>query len=535
MKNNANKNRMECISTKMKQVRIIFMAAAMLFFFGLGSCVGGEDKNPVVLFFSSPGCHRCETTQRQLKKVIKTSFDGKIDIEYLDISDISNYEELISLRETYGMVLKFDFPVLYFGGAFIDGSGSAVYDKKILKAFIDKGLRTPGYPEGGKKSIDLTEYFKTFGTLTVAGAGLIDGINPCAFTAIIFFISFLSFQGYEKKKIFLGGAAFIATTFITYLLIGTGLFNSLYSLGTYKMVSTTINVSIGFLSVALGVLSLRDAFIFAKTGSTSDIILQLPKKIKAGINVIIGRYFRISQAGIGQGKRRAWAIVLSAVVVGFFVCLAEAVCTGQVYLPTIVFVFNMSGDRMKALKALVVYNLFFIAPLALIFICGMAGVTSEKFGRFVKKYIVGIKILLAIVLLGLGMALLLSRFPEFGSVAHALGSDDQAKTIRGAERKDPDEKLYWDFGKAKEGDILKHLFRIKNRTGRKVNIKQINSSCACTTSHISGSEILPGKSLEIEVVFKTKGYPGERHRYVYVHTDSREMRIVLLEIKAVIK
>ena len=34
------------------------------------------------------------------------------------------------------------------------------------------------------------ERFLSFGLFTVLGAGLIDGINPCAFTVLVFFISF---------------------------------------------------------------------------------------------------------------------------------------------------------------------------------------------------------------------------------------------------------------------------------------------------------------------------------------------------------
>jgi hypothetical protein len=44
--------------------------------------------------------------------------------------------------------------------------------------------------------------------------------------------------------------------------------------------------------------------------------------------------------------------------------------------------------------------------------------------------------------------------------------------------------------------------------------------------------VLPGKKVPIKVEFDTKGYPGERTRYTYVHTDSDKVGIIVFEIKA---
>jgi hypothetical protein len=58
----------------------------------------------------------------------------------------------------------------------------------------------------------------------VLAAGLLDGVNPCAFVTVIFLLSYLSLLKYRRRDAMLVGAAFTAAMFATYLylLIGLG-------------------------------------------------------------------------------------------------------------------------------------------------------------------------------------------------------------------------------------------------------------------------------------------------------------------------
>jgi len=40
----------------------------------------------------------------------------------------------------------------------------------------------------------------------------------------------------------------------------------------------------------------------------------------------------------------------------------------------------------------------------------------------------------------------------------------------------------WDFGQVKQGQVLKHEFTFMNTTGKPLNIKNVSTSCGCTTS-----------------------------------------------------
>ncbi|MFA6349880.1 MAG: DUF1573 domain-containing protein [Candidatus Omnitrophota bacterium] len=105
--------------------------------------------------------------------------------------------------------------------------------------------------------------------------------------------------------------------------------------------------------------------------------------------------------------------------------------------------------------------------------------------------------------------------------------------VRSQEQKEPlAEPDTWDFGRVKEGDIVKHEFILKNESARKIAVQDVNTSCGCTASKIKDKELAPGASTTIEVQFNSKGYSGEVKQYVYVHMDSLDKPIIRFIIKA---
>jgi cytochrome c biogenesis protein CcdA len=98
-------------------------------------------------------------------------------------------------------------------------------------------------------------------------------------------------------------------------------------------------------------------------------------------------------------------LVLSALITGFLVSILEAVCTGQMYLPTITFILKTTTLKLKAFTYLLVYNIMFIIPLVVIFLLALFGVTSQQFAQFIRKHMVSIKLLMAVVFISLGVLL----------------------------------------------------------------------------------------------------------------------------------
>jgi hypothetical protein len=78
----------------------------------------------------------------------------------------------------------------------------------------------------------------------------------------------------------------------------------------------------------------------------------------------------------------------------------------------------------------------------------------------------------------------------------------------------------WDFGRVKEGEVVRHNFNLKNTMGKTFKIKDVTTSCGCTASAVKKDKLLPGESTEIEVEFDSRGYSGSVQQFIYVHTDA---------------
>ncbi len=363
------------------------------------------EENNKLIIFHSPTCRKCIEAKAKIIPDIEKEFAGKVRTEYRDITDIENFKLLLSLKEKYGSTIENIWPVFYFQGHFLNGRGKI--KKEALRVLISESLSQKPEGKQGLPSIDLIAYFRTFEPFVVISAGLTDGINPCAFTVIVFFISFLSLQGYKRRELIIIGLAFIFAVFITYLAIGLGLFGFLYKLSGFWLISRIFNLTVGILSIILGILALYDFFKFKRTAQTEGLLLQLPQAVKNQIHSLIGLHYRRTKEEGGKAlKVHILRLALSALIVGFLVSILEAVCTGQVYLPTITFVLKAAHLKLQALGYLILYNVMFIVPLFIIFLFALLGVTSEQFSRLLKRHLSAIKILMAILFFGLGIFLI---------------------------------------------------------------------------------------------------------------------------------
>jgi len=94
---------------------------------------------------------------------------------------------------------------------------------------------------------------------------------------------------------------------------------------------------------------------------------------------------------------------------------------------------------------------------------------------------------------------------------------------------DPNE---WDFGQAKQGQVLKHDFLFKNETKGVLNITGVNTSCGCTVSQSDKKSLKPGESAAIKVSFNSRNYLGQVKQFIYVNTDNHDLAVVRFTIKA---
>lgn len=345
------------------------------------------------IIFSSSECQSCFKLKQLLLPEWEKEFNVKFDYQDHDIiNNIKNFEFMLNIRDHFKKE-KSDIPVVVIEDQYMSG---LIEIKKRFPDMVKKIKKENKSTEYfNLNSIERTEDFVSLALLPVLYAGLVDGINPCAFATIIFLISYLGYLGKTRKKILLTGISYTMAVFITYLLIGMGLLHSIMNLPVFYKISIFINIAIASFTFVLAFLSLKDYFL-ARQGRAGDMILQLPRSLKQRIHKNI------------REKTTSPSLIISAVILGFMVSLFELACTGQIYLPTIIYL--TKEHDVTGYLYLVIYNLMFILPLVIIFILFHSGLSSEKLSGFFQKNIPLIKFLTFILFMALGTILLLSVF-----------------------------------------------------------------------------------------------------------------------------
>lgn len=241
-----------------------------------------------------------------------------------------------------------------------------------------EGLETRGTTATNR----IVERFKQFSPLAVAGAGLLDGVNPCAFTTIIFFISYLALVGRTGKEILLVGAAFTLAVFLTYLAMGLGLLEIVRQIGSFTLIGQVVYGVTALICLALAGLSIWDYFKI-RQGRLKEISLQLPKALKQRIHQTI------------RTRSRMKGYMGAAFGAGVLISVFELACTGQVYLPTIVFVTGVAELRLTAIAYLILYNLMFVIPLIVVFMVTYLGISSHQLTAIFQRRAGMVKLLTA--------------------------------------------------------------------------------------------------------------------------------------------
>ncbi len=341
-------------------------------------------------YFYNPRCAECDRFEHGLRYYERT-YKG-FRVHRYNLYEGDNMALLEAIEDSIGVPEKERLlvPVLIVDKFYLfELKGDTL--GKILE-FLGKKGASPFWKRLEKGEESIIERFKTFGVLGVAFAGLLDGLNPCAFATIIFLVTYLSIRGRRREELLSCGAFFILAVFITYFLIGVFLFRIIHFLSSMKIASIIFYRILGAGTLVLAALSLRD-FYLAKSGRVEDMVLKLPEAMREKAKESIRRY---GKAGV----------ILPSFLMGFFVSLFEFSCTGQVYFPTIAYVSSTPGLRTRAIFFLLVYNLCFILPLVFVFLLAYAGTTQERMNSLLKRNVVPVKFLTFLLFLFFGIYLL---------------------------------------------------------------------------------------------------------------------------------
>ena len=233
----------------------------------------------------------------------------------------------------------------------------------------------------------------------IIGAGVLDGFNPCAFGVLILFATFAlglaarqslaagggapDVRGASRTVLGLG-AFFVLGVLVTYFLLGLGLLTVLASLTDFGGNHLPSRIA-ALVAIGLGLWMIRDV-----------LLPDAPWKLEAPHAL--------------HGRMRDWARMSSPLALfggGVLIGLCTVPCSGAVYLG-VVALLGASGTVAAGLGGLALYNLAYITPLVVLLVLASRPRLIRVINRWHLQHAGGTKLALALGVLALGFAILLT-------------------------------------------------------------------------------------------------------------------------------
>ncbi len=216
----------------------------------------------------------------------------------------------------------------------------------------------------------------------VLSAALVDAINPCAFAVLIILMSTILVSKNKKKSLF-AGLAFSASIFISYFLMGIGLYTAIQATG----LSHTFYLIVAILAIFIGMFNLKDYLWY-------------------------GRWFKMEVPDSWRPKMKKLITNVTSVpgafAVGFVVSLFLLPCTSGPYI-VILGLLSQATTKSYAVFLLLLYNLIFISPMILINLAIFFGfTTTEKAEKLRQKKLKILHLIAGIIIIALGIGMLIA-------------------------------------------------------------------------------------------------------------------------------
>lgn len=316
-------------------MRKILFILSLLFLLPLAANAQTQPKKTAVLFYAD-WCPHCQKVKAYFTQ---QGFWDKYDIQELNFDDAKNKEILSKIFEAEGQTGGAGIPALIIDDKMIVG------DQPIIDGFQNAIENSQG------TSVQFVDSFRNDNPtqkqnaangvpiFVLLSAAFVDASNPCALAVLVLLLAtVISAKG--KKYALLSGFMFSLAIFISYFLMGIGLYKAIGAVGISKYLS----LSVGILAILLALANFKDVFWYGK-----GFIMEVPLSWRPKMQEII---------------KKATS-PLSAFGIGFVVSLFLVPCASGPYV-VILGMLAQKVDTAKTLSLLVLYNLVFVSPMILI-------------------------------------------------------------------------------------------------------------------------------------------------------------------------
>lgn len=381
-------------------IRRLFSGICFIWLLTAGVCPADTITPVVIDYFYEPGCPECGAVASTVLPELKARYDGFYLLNTFDIGIETNFYHLVAMQDA--LKLKENASVSMFvdkTDALCGYTAIRRYLFDCLDRKIAERLAPDWQPEitperQGVNTMVAAERVSAFTLGGVMLFGLLDGVNPCAISTLVFLLSLLAVSGVSRNGMLAMGASYCLATFLTYTAIGFGLLRGLHMLSAFPFLRSLFEAALAAALLLLAFLSFRDAWRYQRRGDPHQVTVQLPPRLKKMIHGWIRR---------GVGSRR---LIVGGFAAGVMVTVLEAVCTGQVYVPALTLVIRRSGMDARAWLLLLLYNTMFLMPLVVAFMAVRFGLGMQTLRRWNLQNVSASKTLMGLFFVAVALYLL---------------------------------------------------------------------------------------------------------------------------------
>ncbi len=379
---------------KAKNLILIFIFLISL----LGSSALAEETVDMYIFYGQ-GCPHCEI----LLDFIDETQDDYPELnahKYETYFDNNGRKLFLDMSEAYNTGIH-GVPTVFIDDKVIVGFSNSIKEnlKTEIERCIKEGCTSPmqKLEEDDKETNETvisigdkspsedpekTSSAKKLTIPAVVSAAAVDAINPCAFAVLIILLTTILSAGIRRRTLY-AGIAFTISIFISYFLMGLGLYSAIQASG----LTHTFYTIVAILAILVGLFNLKDYLWYGKW-----FVMEVPLKWRPKMKALL--------KGITS--------VPGAFLIGFVISLFLLPCTSGPYIVILGMLAKLT-TRDYALFLLLLYNFIFVLPMLLITLAIYFGLTTtEKAEKWRKEKLKILHLIAGIIILLLGIGMFIA-------------------------------------------------------------------------------------------------------------------------------
>lgn len=296
------------------------------------------------VYFYADNCEQCTHVNQYFSE---NGIYAQYNIQKIQANTPENLAKLNQFFDAFGIPQdKRGYPVVFFDTEMIFGDQPIIdnFAREINSAdatnFPDpQSIKANLEKKNAANQQAVSKVASSVPIPLLIGAALVDASNPCALAVLILLLAtVIAAKG--KNSALLAGLLFSLAIFMSYFLMGIGVYKAItvFSLPKY------LSLAIGIFSIIIGLANLKDVFWYGK-----GFIMEVPRGWRPRMQAFI--------KGVSSP--------LGAFGVGFLVSLFLVPCASGPY----VVILGLLASRVNTVHTiglLVLYNLVFVLPMLVI-------------------------------------------------------------------------------------------------------------------------------------------------------------------------